>query len=106
MTLRQETDFSQSNRWTLRPAIKPVAIRLIHQVASISSLPIIGMGGVQTVDDVLEMFMAGASAVAIGTANFTDPYICPKLIKELPCANERTRHRIAGKINQRSERGT
>ena len=51
------------------PAIKPVAIRLIHQVASISSLPIIGMGGVQTVDDVLEMFMAGASAVAIGTAN-------------------------------------
>ena len=42
------------------------------------------MGGVQTVDDVLEMFMAGASAVAIGTANFTDPYICPKLIKELP----------------------
>ncbi|MBK1025941.1 dihydroorotate dehydrogenase [Enterococcus faecium] len=66
------------------PAIKPVAIRLIHQVASISSLPIIGMGGVQTVDDVLEMFMAGASAVAIGTASFTDPYICPKLIKELP----------------------
>ncbi len=63
------------------PAIKPVAIRLIHQV---SELPIIGMGGVQTVDDVLEMFMAGASAVAVGTANFTDPYICPKLIEELP----------------------
>ncbi|OTP11914.1 dihydroorotate dehydrogenase B (NAD(+)), catalytic subunit [Enterococcus sp. 10A9_DIV0425] len=66
------------------PAIKPVAIRLIHQVASISKLPIIGMGGVQTVDDVLEMYMAGASAVAVGTANFTDPYICPKLIEELP----------------------
>ncbi|MEI5992238.1 dihydroorotate dehydrogenase B (NAD(+)), catalytic subunit [Enterococcus termitis] len=66
------------------PAIKPVAIRLIHQVSQISSLPIIGMGGVQTVDDVLEMFMAGASAVAVGTANFTDPYICPKLIDELP----------------------
>lgn len=66
------------------PAIKPVAIRLIHQVAAISKLPIIGMGGVMTVDDVLEMFMAGASAVAIGTANFTDPYICPKLIDELP----------------------
>ncbi|EOL44267.1 dihydroorotate dehydrogenase [Enterococcus caccae] len=66
------------------PAIKPVAIRLIHQVAQISSLPIIGMGGVQTVDDVLEMFMAGASAVAVGTANFTDPYICPKLIDALP----------------------
>lgn len=66
------------------PAIKPVAIRLIHQVSQLSSLPIIGMGGVQTVDDVLEMFMAGASAVAVGTANFTDPYICPKLIDGLP----------------------
>ena len=66
------------------PAIKPVAIRLINQVASVSKLPIIGMGGVQTVDDVLEMFMAGASAVAVGTANFTDPYICPKLIEGLP----------------------
>ncbi|MGG5316270.1 dihydroorotate dehydrogenase [Enterococcus sp. AZ072] len=66
------------------PAIKPVAIRLIHQVAGVSDLPIIGMGGVQTIDDVLEMFMAGASAVAVGTANFTDPYICPKLIDALP----------------------
>lgn len=66
------------------PAIKPVAIRLINEVANISKLPIIGMGGVQTVDDVLEMFMAGASAVAVGTANFSDPYICPKLIEELP----------------------
>lgn len=66
------------------PAIKPVATRLIHQVAGVSDLPIIGMGGVQTVDDVLEMFMAGASAVAVGTANFTDPYICPKLIDALP----------------------
>ncbi|MDK6679755.1 dihydroorotate dehydrogenase [Aerococcus sp. UMB8608] len=66
------------------PAIKPVAIRLIHQVASHSNLPIIGMGGVFTVDDVLEMFMAGVSAVAVGTANFTDPYICPKLIQALP----------------------
>ncbi|WP_430601732.1 dihydroorotate dehydrogenase B (NAD(+)), catalytic subunit [Enterococcus sp. DIV0724b] len=66
------------------PAIKPVAIRLIHQVSQISNLPIIGMGGVQTEDDVLEMFMAGASAVAVGTANFTDPYICPKLIDALP----------------------
>nr|WP_285698084.1 HisA/HisF-related TIM barrel protein [Enterococcus hirae] len=68
----------------LGPGFKPVAIRLIHQVAAVSELPIIGMGGVQTVDDVLEMFMAGASAVAVGTANFTDPYICPKLIEELP----------------------
>jgi dihydroorotate dehydrogenase (NAD+) catalytic subunit len=66
------------------PAIKPVAIRLINQVANVSTLPIIGMGGVMTVDDVLEMYLAGASAVGVGTANFTDPYICPKLIDVLP----------------------
>lgn len=66
------------------PAIKPVAIRLIHQVSHAVDIPIIGMGGVYTVDDVLEMYMAGASAVAVGTANFTDPYVCPKLITELP----------------------
>lgn len=66
------------------PAIKPVAIRMIHQVSRAVDLPIIGMGGVYTVDDVLEMYMAGASAVAVGTANFTDPYICPKLIEGLP----------------------
>jgi dihydroorotate dehydrogenase (NAD+) catalytic subunit len=66
------------------PAIKPVAIRLINQVANVSTLPIIGMGGVMTVDDVLEMYLAGASAVGVGTANFTDPYICPELIDELP----------------------
>lgn len=65
-------------------AIKPVAIRLIHQVSHAIDLPIIGMGGVYTVDDVLEMYMAGASAVAVGTANFTDPYVCPKLVEALP----------------------
>lgn len=69
------------------PAIKPVAIRLIHQVASVSDLPIIGMGGVMHVDDVIEMYLAGASAVAVGTANFTDPYICPKLIGGLTKAD-------------------
>ncbi|MDT2757912.1 dihydroorotate dehydrogenase [Enterococcus asini] len=66
------------------PAIKPVAIRLIHQVAGVTNIPIIGMGGVMDVDDVLEMYMAGASAVAIGTANFADPYVCPQIIEALP----------------------
>lgn len=66
------------------PAIKPVAIRMIHQVSQAVRIPIIGMGGISCVDDVLEMIMAGASAVAIGTANFTDPMICPKLIEALP----------------------
>ncbi|MDR0691273.1 MAG: dihydroorotate dehydrogenase [Streptococcaceae bacterium] len=66
------------------PAIKPVALKLIHQVSQISRLPIIGMGGVAIADDVLEFIIAGASAVAIGMMNFTDPYICPKIIKDLP----------------------
>lgn len=70
------------------PAIKPVAIRLIHQVAGVTNLPIIGMGGIMNADDVLEMYMAGASAVAVGTANFIDPYACPKIIDALPSRME------------------
>ena len=66
------------------PAIKPIALRMIYQVSRAVNIPIIGMGGIMTVDDVLEMIMAGASAVAIGTANFTDPMICKKLIEQLP----------------------
>jgi dihydroorotate dehydrogenase (NAD+) catalytic subunit len=66
------------------PAIKPVALKLVHQVAQAVELPIIGMGGVMTAQDVLEFYMAGASAVAVGTANFSDPYVCPKIIDELP----------------------
>ncbi|KGA97753.1 dihydroorotate dehydrogenase [Alkalihalobacillus alcalophilus ATCC 27647 = CGMCC 1.3604] len=66
------------------PAIKPVAIRMIHQVSQAVDIPIIGMGGITTVDDVIEFFLAGASAVAIGTQNFVDPYACPNLIEQLP----------------------
>ena len=66
------------------PGIKPVAIRMINEVTRAVDIPVIGMGGVSTVDDVIEMFLAGASAVAVGTMNFTDPFICPKLIEELP----------------------
>lgn len=66
------------------PAIKPVAIRMIYEVSQQVSIPIIGMGGIQSVDDIIEFFYAGASAVAIGTANFIDPFICQKLINELP----------------------
>lgn len=66
------------------PAIKPVALRMVYEVAKQVSIPIIGMGGVSTIDDVLDFLSAGASAVAIGTANFVDPFICPKLIEQLP----------------------
>lgn len=66
------------------PAIKPVAIRMIYEVSQHVNLPIIGMGGVSCAEDVLEFFYAGASAVAVGTANFVDPFICPTIIDELP----------------------
>lgn len=66
------------------PAVFPVALKLIHQVARFSKLPIIGMGGVDSAEAALEMMIAGASAVAVGTANFTDPYACPTIIDNLP----------------------
>ncbi|RYG74106.1 dihydroorotate dehydrogenase [Lentibacillus lipolyticus] len=71
------------------PAIKPVAIRMIYAVKKHVSLPIIGMGGICTAEDVLEFLLAGASAVAVGTANFTNPYVCPEIIKQLPRVLER-----------------
>ncbi|WML49323.1 dihydroorotate dehydrogenase [Neobacillus sp. PS3-34] len=66
------------------PAIKPVALRMIYEVSQRTNLPIIGMGGVQSAEDVIEFFYAGASAVAVGTANFIDPLACPTIIEELP----------------------
>ncbi|WP_223700291.1 dihydroorotate dehydrogenase [Sutcliffiella deserti] len=66
------------------PAIKPVAIRMVYEVSQKVNIPIIGMGGVQSAEDVLEFYFAGASAVAVGTANFVDPFICPTIIDALP----------------------
>lgn len=66
------------------PAVKPVAIRMIHDVSSQVSIPIIGMGGVETAEDVVEFLYAGASAVAVGTANFINPFIMPEIIDALP----------------------
>ncbi|MGT2925087.1 dihydroorotate dehydrogenase [Streptococcus caviae] len=66
------------------PAVFPVALKLIRQVAQFSGLPIIGMGGVDSAKAALEMMIAGASAVAVGTANFTDPFACPTIIDNLP----------------------
>jgi len=66
------------------PAVKPIAVRMIYEVSQAVSIPIIGMGGIQSAEDVVEFLYAGASAVAVGTANFVDPYICPQIIKELP----------------------
>ncbi|HGA0997998.1 TPA: dihydroorotate dehydrogenase [Streptococcus suis] len=66
------------------PAVFPAALKLIRQVAQVTDLPIIGMGGVDTADKAIEMMVAGASAVGVGTANFTDPFACPKIIQDLP----------------------
>jgi dihydroorotate dehydrogenase (NAD+) catalytic subunit len=66
------------------PAVKPVAIRMIYEVSQKTNLPIIGMGGISSAEDVIEFFYAGASAVAVGTANFVDPFACPTIIDELP----------------------
>jgi dihydroorotate dehydrogenase (NAD+) catalytic subunit len=66
------------------PAIKPVALRMIYEVSQAVGIPIIGMGGIESAEDVIEFFYAGASAVAVGTANFVDPFVCPTIIEELP----------------------
>jgi dihydroorotate dehydrogenase (NAD+) catalytic subunit len=65
------------------PAIKPVAIRMVYQLAEVLKLPIIGIGGIYTAEDVIEFIMAGASAVQIGTANFTNPMAMPDIIDDL-----------------------
>lgn len=64
-------------------AIKPVAVRMVYQVAQVVKIPIIGMGGIRSADDAIEFFLAGAKAVAIGTANFTDPAITMKIADNL-----------------------
>lgn len=66
------------------PAVFPVALKLVHQVARVSRLPIIGMGGVDSAEKALEMMIAGASAIGVGTANFTNPLACPTIIDSLP----------------------
>lgn len=66
------------------PAIFPVALRMIYQVANAVKIPIIGMGGVSSAEDVIEMMMAGATAVQVGAANLVNPYACKEIIEALP----------------------
>ena len=70
------------------PAIKPVALRMVYQVYKAVNIPIIGIGGIQTAEDVLEMMLAGATAVEVGAANVADPFACKKIIEALPAAME------------------
>ena len=71
------------------PAIFPVALRMVYQVAQAVNVPIIGMGGVSRAEDVIELMMAGATAVQVGAANLVDPMACPKIIEGLPEAMDR-----------------
>lgn len=66
------------------PAIFPVALRMVYQVAHAVNIPVIGMGGVSKAEDVIEMMLAGAVAVEVGAANLVDPYACKKIIEALP----------------------
>jgi dihydroorotate dehydrogenase (NAD+) catalytic subunit len=68
------------------PAIKPVALRCVYQAAQAVKTPLIGIGGIATIDDVMEFLVAGASAVQIGTANYYDPTVTTKLVDALPAA--------------------
>lgn len=71
------------------PAVLPVALRMVYQTANAVSIPVIGMGGVSSAEDVLEMMMAGAAAAEVGAANLRDPFASKKIIEDLPAAMEK-----------------
>ena len=71
------------------PAIFPVALRMVYQVSHAVSIPVVGMGGVSTAEDVIEMMLAGASAVEVGAANLVDPFACKNIIEDLPRVMEK-----------------
>ncbi len=71
------------------PAIFPVAVRMVYQVAHAVKIPVVGMGGVSTAEDVIEMMLAGATAVEVGAANLVDPFVCKNIIEKLPRVMEK-----------------
>lgn len=80
------------------PAIKPIAVRMVHQCRQSISIPIMGMGGIMTANDVVEFMLAGATAVQVGTANFIDPFIWTKLLSGLSDYLSRHQHGTAAEI--------
>ncbi|MBQ1965244.1 MAG: dihydroorotate dehydrogenase, partial [Clostridia bacterium] len=70
-------------------AIFPVAVRMVYQVAHAVNIPVVGMGGVTTAEDVIEMMLAGASAVQVGAANLVEPYACKNIIEDLPAVMQK-----------------
>ena len=72
-------------------AIFPVAVRMVYQVAHAVKIPVVGMGGVSSAEDVIEMMLAGATAVEVGAANLVNPYICKQIIEDLPAVMDKYR---------------
>lgn len=70
-------------------AIFPVAVRMVYQASSAVKIPVVGMGGVESAEDVIELMLAGATAVEVGAANLIDPFACKKIIEDLPSVMER-----------------
>ena len=71
------------------PAVFPVALRMVYQVSRAVEIPVVGVAGVSTAEDVIEMMMAGACAVEVGAANLVDPFACKKIIEDLPAAMDK-----------------
>src|SRR3954451_24405953 len=88
------------------PAIKPIALRMVYEAAHTVEIPVIGMGGITTAEDVIEFMLAGAAAVEVGTANFWDPCACEKLVDSLErwCAENRVFNirELTGALDARS----
>lgn len=80
---RRKTVFNNKTAGLSGPAIKPIALRMTYEVAKAVNIPVIGMGGIRNYTDVIEFIMAGASAVQVGTMNFTDPMIMANMVEDL-----------------------
>ena len=86
------------------PAIRPVAVRAVWQCANAVKIPIIGVGGITKAEDVLEFLLAGASAVEVGAQNFVDPYVCVKIIDDLPRVLKQYGYTSVKDVIERSKR--
>lgn len=82
------------------PAVFPVALRMVYQVCRAVKIPVVGMGGVSSARDVLEMMLAGAAAVEIGTANLIDPFACKKIIEDLPAVLDQYQIKSLSELNE------
>ncbi|MBU4271912.1 MAG: dihydroorotate dehydrogenase [Planctomycetes bacterium] len=80
------------------PAIKPIALRIVYQVARVVKIPLVGIGGIASIDDAMEFFVAGAGAVQIGTANFYDPTATMRILDSLPAALAELRAKSVGEV--------